>query len=299
MVELEKLTTESRNPKTTNLDQMSPLEIARIMNEEDENVVKAVGDVLPQVATAIQWATEALETGGRIIYLGAGTSGRLGVLDAVECPPTFGVSPECVVGLIAGGKNAFVKAAEGAEDSLTLCEKELKEISLTACDIVVGLAASGRTPYVIGGLRYAHALGCKTIALACNRHSEIGTYADLAIEPTPGPEVLTGSTRLKAGSAQKMILNMISTGSMVGAGKAYENLMVDVQQTNEKLVIRAQNITMDATGCDRETAKKTLAAANGHAKLAIVMILANCNAQEGRSRLDAAKGHVREAITQG
>jgi N-acetylmuramic acid 6-phosphate etherase len=298
MVELKKLTTESRNPKTTDLDQMSPLEIATVMNEEDANVIKAVKDVLPQVAIAIQWATEALEADGRIIYIGAGTSGRLGVLDAVECPPTFGVCPERVVGLIAGGKNAFIKAAEGAEDSLNLCEKELKEISLTADDIVVGLAASGRTPYVIGGLRYARSLGCKTIALACNQHSEIGRHADLAIEPTPGPEVLTGSTRLKAGSTQKMILNMISTGSMVCTGKAYENLMVDVQQTNEKLVTRAQNITMDATGCDRKTAKKTLAAAGGHAKLAIVMILANCDAQEGRRRLDAAKGHVREAIGQ-
>ena len=230
MIDLSVLTTESRNPATMNLDEMTPLEIAAVMNQEDEKAVKAVEEVLPQIATAIEWATDSLKVGGRIIYIGAGTSGRLGVLDAVECPPTFGVSRELVLGLIAGGEKAFVEAVEGAEDSETLCEAELKEISLTSKDIVIGLAASGRTPYVIYGLEYANKTGCHTVAIACNKGSDIGKTAKLAIEPVTGPEVLTGSTRLKAGTAQKMILNMISTGSMVGIGKAYENLMVDVKQ---------------------------------------------------------------------
>ena len=296
MIDLSRLTTEERNPDTTNLDQMSPLEIATAMNEEDKNVVSAVKRVLPEIATAIAWATESLASEGRIIYIGAGTSGRLGVLDAVECPPTFGVSPEMVVGLIAGGSSAFVKAVEGAEDSLTLCEEELKKINLQKNDIVIGLAASGRTPYVIGGLRYANQMGCKTVAIACNKNSEIGAEARLAIEPTPGPEVLTGSTRLKAGTAQKMILNMISTGSMVGIGKAYENLMVDVKQSNEKLIVRAQNITMTATGCTREEAKNALNQADGHVKTAIVMILLHCDADAAKQKLAQAKGKIHQAL---
>ncbi len=234
MIDLAKLTTESRNPRTMNLDEISPLQLVSVMNQEDLCVVSAVKAVLPQVATAVQWAKEALEAGGRLIYFGAGTSGRLGVLDAVECPPTFGVSSDVVVGLIAGGERAFVRAVEGAEDDPELCKKELLAINLKESDLAIGLAASGRTPYVIGGLRYAKEIGCRTVAIACNKDSAIGKEADLAIEPIPGPEVLTGSTRLKAGTAQKMILNMISTGSMVGIGKAYQNLMVDVQQTNNK-----------------------------------------------------------------
>jgi N-acetylmuramic acid 6-phosphate etherase len=204
--------------------------------------------------------------------LRAGTSGRLGVLDAVECPPTFGVSPDRVVGLIAGGEHAFVRAVEGAEDSLTLCAEELDALHLGPHDLPIGIAASGRTPYVIGGLRHAHELGCRTVAIACNKGSDIGKCADLAIEPCCGPEVLTGSTRLKAGTAQKMILNMISTGAMVGCGKAYENLMVDVQQSNEKLEVRAQNIVMAATGADRTEAERALQEAGGSAKCAIVSI---------------------------
>ena len=228
--------------------------------------------------------------------MGVRTSGRLGVLDAVECPPTFGVSPEVVVGLIAGGSGAFVKAVEGAEDSMTLCEEELKKIHLQAKDIVIGLAASGRTPYVIGGLRYAKAVGCKTVAIACNKGSEVGVETQLAIEPTPGPEVLTGSTRLKAGTAQKMVLNMISTGSMVGIGKAYQNLMVDVKQSNEKLVIRAQNITMTATDCTREEAKEALDKADGHVKTAIVMILTNCDASTAKEKISRAGGKIHQAM---
>ena len=296
MIDLAKLTTESRNPRTMNLDEMSPLQLVSVMNQEDLHVVSAVKAVLPQVATAVQWAKEALEVGGRLIYFGAGTSGRLGVLDAVECPPTFGVSSDVVVGLMAGGERAFVRAVEGAEDDPELCKKELLAINLKESDLVVGLAASGRTPYVIGGLRYAKEIGCRTVAIACNKDSAIGKEADLAIEPTPGPEVLTGSTRLKAGTAQKMILNMISTGSMVGIGKAYQNLMVDVQQTNNKLVVRAQNITMAATGCTRDEAAAALHEANGSAKVAIVMLLTKVSAKEAQNQLDAAQGHVRDAL---
>ncbi|WP_417085774.1 N-acetylmuramic acid 6-phosphate etherase [Lancefieldella rimae] len=296
MIDLAKLTTESRNPRTMNLDEMSPLQLVSVMNQEDLHVVSAVKAVLPQVATAVQWAKETLEAGGRLIYFGAGTSGRLGVLDAVECPPTFGVSSDVVVGLIAGGERAFVRAVEGAEDDPELCKKELLAINLKESDLAVGLAASGRTPYVIGGLRYAKEIGCRTVAIACNKDSTIGKEADLAIEPTPGPEVLTGSTRLKAGTAQKMILNMISTGSMVGIGKAYQNLMVDVQQTNNKLVVRAQNITMAATGCTRDEAAAALHEANGSAKVAIVMLLTKVSAKEAQNQLDAAQGHVRDAL---
>ncbi len=296
MIDLTKLTTETRNPKTMDLDTMSAGDIVRTMNAEDENVVAGVRAVLPQVAQAVDWAAESLEKGGRIIYFGAGTSGRLGVLDAVECPPTFGVSPETVVGLIAGGEKAFVKAVEGAEDSMELCCEELDAIGLSERDLAVGIAASGRTPYVIGGLRHARELGCKTVAIACNPGSEVGAEADLAIEPCCGPEVLTGSTRLKSGTAQKMILNMISTGSMVRTGKAYQNLMVDVQQTNKKLVTRAQNIVMAATGCERAEAEAALAEAEGHAKTAIVMILAGIDATEARTRLESARGHVRGAL---
>lgn len=296
MIDLTKLVTETRNPNTMDLDQMTPLELVSVMNQEDLNVVSGVKEVLPQVAQAIEWAVSSLEAGGRIVYFGAGTSGRLGVLDAVECPPTFGVSPDVVVGLIAGGEKAFVRAVEGAEDSLELCEEELKKIGLNKNDIAIGIAASGRTPYVIGGLRYARTLGCKTVAIACNKGSEVGKEAELAIEPSCGPEVLTGSTRLKSGTAQKMILNMISTGSMVGVGKAYQNLMVDVQQTNKKLVVRAQNITMAATGCTREEAAQALEQADGNAKLAIVMLLTQMPVEEAKAKLDAAHGHVRGAL---
>lgn len=296
MIDLSVLTTESRNPDTINLDEMTPLQIAAIMNQEDAKAVKAVEKVIPEIATAIEWATDSLNAGGRIIYIGAGTSGRLGVLDAVECPPTFGVSREMVVGLIAGGDKAFVAAVEGAEDSETLCEADLKEIGLTSKDIVIGLAASGRTPYVIYGLDYANKTGCHTVAIACNKGSDVGKKANLAIEPVTGPEVLTGSTRLKAGTAQKMILNMISTGSMVGIGKAYENLMVDVKQSNEKLVVRSQNIVMTATGCSREEAEKVLKQAEGHVKTAITMILLDCDPEDARQKLSQAGGKIRKAL---
>ena len=296
MIDLSVLVTESRNKETMGLDQMTPLEIVTVMNREDGKAVEAVGEVLPQIAQAIAWCTDSLKQKGRIIYIGAGTSGRLGVLDAVECPPTFGVSPDVVVGLMAGGTPAFVKAVEGAEDSQTMGEEDLKEIHLSPADIVIGLAASGRTPYVIYGLRYAKKIGCRTVAVSCNRDSEIGKEADLAIEPVPGPEVLTGSTRLKAGTVQKMVLNMISTGSMVGIGKVYQNLMVDVVQTNMKLITRAENIVMTATGCTREEARDSLEEAEGSVKLAITMILLQCDAKSAKTRLNRAGGDVRNAI---
>ena len=217
-------------------------------------------------------------------------------MDSVECPPTYGVSPDTVVGLIAGGEGAFIKAVEGAEDRKDFAVEDLKKINLTADDVVIGLAASGRTPYVIGGLEYANDLGCNTVAVACNKNSKIGAIAKLAIEPVSGPEVVTGSTRLKSGTAQKMVCNMLSTASMILNGKVYQNLMVDVQQTNEKLVTRAENIIMEATGCSREEASKARVAANGKVKLAVTMILTGLDMEEAAKKLDEAKGHVREAI---
>ena len=279
-----------------NLDQMSTLEFVETMNREDGKVIEAVHEVLPQVAEVIGWTTEALSKGGRIIYMGAGTSGRLGVLDAVECPPTFGVSPDVVVGLIAGGERAFVKAVEGAEDSTTLGTEDLKNLGLNEKDVVIGIAASGRTPYVIHALRYARSIGVKTAIIACNRNSEMSKEADVAIEPVTGPEVLTGSTRLKAGTAQKLILNMISTGSMVGVGKVYENLMVDVMQSNLKLKTRAENIVIAATDCNRETARRTIDEAKGSVKLAITSILLSTTVEEAEKELEKASGHIRRTL---
>ena len=293
---LKNMSTETRNQNTMNLDIMTPLEVVTVMNQEDAKVPAAITPALPNIAQCVTWAIESIENGGRIIYMGAGTSGRLGVLDAVECPPTFGVAPEVVVGLIAGGEKAFVKAVEGAEDSRELGRQDLVDINLEARDIVIGIAASGRTPYVLGGLAYAKEVGCHTVGISCNPGSAVGAAAELAIEVVPGPECLTGSTRLKSGTCQKLILNMISTATMVGCGKAYQNLMVDVMQTNEKLVVRAQNIVMEATGCDRETAAEKIGIAGGNAKTAITMILADCGLEEARARLEKAKGHVREAI---
>ena len=293
---LKNISTETRNQNTMNLDIMTPLEVVTVMNQEDAKVPEAIKPALPNIAQCVTWAISSIENGGRIIYMGAGTSGRLGVLDAVECPPTFGVAPEVVVGLIAGGEKAFVKAVEGAEDSRELGRQDLVDINLTKTDIVIGIAASGRTPYVLGGLAYAQEVGCHTVGISCNPGSAVGAAAELAIEVVPGPECLTGSTRLKSGTCQKLILNMISTATMVGCGKAYQNLMVDVMQTNEKLVVRAQNIVMEATGCDRETAAEKIAIAGGNAKTAITMILADCGLEEAKERLAKAKGHVREAI---
>ena len=293
---LDHMTTEARNKASVNLDVMSPIEIIKLMNEEDMKVPLAIKPHLENIATIIQWCIKSVENGGRIIYIGAGTSGRLGVVDASECPPTFGVSPSLVVGLIAGGEKAFIKAVEGAEDSVELGAEDLKNINLTCKDTVIGLAASGRTPYVIGGLEYASSIGCRTAAISCNNGSEISRAAEMAVEILVGPEVLTGSTRLKAGTAQKLVLNMISTATMVSTGKCYENLMVDVMQSNAKLHVRAQNIVMEATGVSRQKASDVLEKAGGSAKKAIVMILDSCTAIEAENRLNAAHGHIRAAI---
>jgi len=290
------MTTESRNPNTMELDTMCPMEILEVMNREDEKVIAAIRKVLPGIARCVQWATESIRSGGRIIYMGAGTSGRLGVLDAVECPPTFGVAPGTVIGLVAGGATAFDRPIEDAEDSPEEGKKDLSGCGLKPEDLVIGIAASGRTPYVLGGLALAKETGCHTVAIVCNPGSPMAAAAELAIEVFPGPECVTGSTRLKAGTCQKLILNMISTATMVGCGKTYGNLMVDVDPCNEKLVVRVRNIVMEATGCDRERAEKAIAEAGGHAKTAITMILADCSAEAARERLRKADGHVRKAI---
>lgn len=295
-LDLNTMTTESRNESTMNLDTMSALEIVTVMNREDEKVPQAIRQCLPNIARCAELAGETLRNGGRIVYMGAGTSGRLGLLDAVECPPTFGVPYDTVIGLVAGGATAFERPIEDAEDKPEEGVKDLKSVSLTENDMVIGIAASGRTPYVLGGLDYAKSLGCRTAAIVCNLHSPMADAAELAIEVSPGPECLTGSTRLKAGTCQKLILNMISTAAMVSCGKAYENLMVDVDPCNEKLVLRARKIVMEATGCDEEAAQSALSQAENHPKTAITMILASCDAQEARERLTRAGGFVREAI---
>lgn len=293
---LEIETTEGRNPRTMDLDCMSPIDIVTVMNREDALISKAIESQLENIATCVSWAEKSLNNGGRIIYMGAGTSGRLGVLDASECPPTFGVDSGMVIGLIAGGKNAIWKAIEGAEDNKELGVTDLKDIGLTKEDIVIGLAASGRTPYVIGGMTYAKEIGCHTVGISCNAGNKLSQTAELAIEVVVGPEILAGSTRLKAGTAQKMILNMISTAAMVRCGKAYQNLMVDVATTNEKLRLRAENIVMQATQVDREKAKEALSLCNGKAKPAILMLLTNCSAEEACEKLKETKGHIRRAL---
>ena len=295
-MELNKLITETRNRNTMNLDIMSSFEIVKAMNDEDRNVPSAIEKALDRIASAVDEIVKTFKNGGRLFYIGAGTSGRLGVLDASECPPTFGVNHDMVIGIIAGGDSALRNPIEGAEDSFELCQKDLENYQFSENDILCGIAASGRTPYVIGGLRYARSIGAKTIAVACNIDSEIGREADIAIEVTPGPEILTGSTRLKAGTCQKLILNMLTTASMVRMGKAYQNLMVDVVQSNEKLVSRARKIVMEATGCDMNTAVSTLEKAGGSCKLAIVMILTDSYEEEAAKLLEKAQGHVRDTL---
>lgn len=290
------LVSESRNPATLNLDEMTTLEMVTAFNHEDSKVPEAIRAVLPEVAQAVEMAAASFKAGGRLIYLGAGTSGRLGVLDASECPPTFGVPHGLVVGLIAGGPGALLKAVEGAEDSEELGVTDLKNLQITPADTVVGLAASGRTPYVIGALRYARELGCATVAISCNPDSPIAHEAQVAISPVVGPEALTGSTRLKSGTAQKLVLNMISTGAMVKNGKVYQNLMVDVKATNVKLVDRACRIVVEATGAARAEAEAALTQTDFEVKPAILMILANISAQEAIQRLTSHHGFLRAAL---
>lgn len=293
---LKQLTSEQRNSASLNLDQLSTLEIVQLMNQEDQKVALAVNDQLAQIAQAVEVIVSAFQQGGHLIYQGAGTSGRLGVLDASECPPTFGVPFGQVIGLIAGGDRAIRKAVENAEDNREAGKADLMQIQLSDKDVVVGLAVSGRTPYVLGGLAYAKSLGAKTVAISCNAHSEMAEIADIAITPIVGAEVLTGSSRLKAGTAQKMVLNMLSTASMVLMGKCYQNLMVDVQATNEKLRHRAVNIVMQATECDCDTAKHYLSLADNQAKLAIMMILGNLDKAQAKVLLEQSQGRLHQAI---
>lgn len=296
MKNLESLTTETRNPKTMHLDQMSIMDILQTMNEEDRKVPLAIEQALPQIECVVEQIIQAFQKKGRLIYMGAGTSGRLGVLDAAECVPTFGTDPEMVQGLIAGGMKAMTVAVEGAEDSEELGRKDLEAISLTANDIVVGIAASGRTPYVIGGLDYATEIGATTATISCNTDAAISHHATYPIEVEVGPEVLTGSTRLKSGTAQKLVLNMLSTVSMIGIGKVYKNLMVDVRPTNEKLVERAKRIIMQATECSYEVAEAAFEAADENVKLAIVMILTGETKEIASEKLLTANGFIRQTL---
>ncbi|MBY6257373.1 N-acetylmuramic acid 6-phosphate etherase [Phytobacter diazotrophicus] len=290
------LVSETRNPETMDLDALTTIELVNRFNQQDTLVAQAVKATLPEVARAVDAAALALKAGGRIIYMGAGTSGRLGVLDASECPPTFGVPHGLVVGLIAGGPGALLKAVEGAEDNAQLGEDDLKALSLNAADLVVGLAASGRTPYVIGGLKYANVVGCTTVAVSCNPDSPIAHEADIAISPVVGPEALTGSTRLKSGTAQKLVLNMISTGAMVKFGKVYQNLMVDMKATNIKLVDRACRMVVEATGVTRDVAESVLKQTDFDVKPAILMVLTGLDAPAARAKLTAHQGFLRAAL---
>ncbi|KAA0955380.1 N-acetylmuramic acid 6-phosphate etherase [Sporosarcina sp. ANT_H38] len=293
---LGKLSTEKRNSKTMQLDEMSLRGILEAMNQEDSTVPSAIANELDHIEKVVESVIQSFKIGGRLIYVGAGTSGRLGILDAVECVPTFGVSPEMVLGFIAGGMEAFTAAVEGAEDSVNLGALDMESASVCVKDTVIGIAASGRTPYVIGALDYAREIGAKTVAISCNKDAEISKHAEMVIEVETGPEILTGSTRLKAGTAQKLVLNMISTASMIGIGKVYENLMVDVQSTNEKLTERSKRIIMEATQVDYETAENYYEKAQKHVKTAIVMILLQSTYEEAVEKLALTGGFVRKSI---
>lgn len=289
------LNTETRNPRTMNLDLLTPGEIIRIMNEEDKKAVEAVEKALPQVEKAVTRVVKALNEGGRLIYVGAGTSGRLGIMDAVECTPTFSTTDE-VQALIAGGSGAFIKAVEGAEDSEELAAEDLKKLGLRKQDVVCAIAASGRTPYCAGALKYATSVGAGTISISCNPGAALSGLAQTAIEVNAGPEVLTGSTRLKAGTCQKLILNMISTASMVGIGKVYGNLMVDMKATNQKLLERAKRMVMESTGCTYEKAQQALEDTKYSTKEAIVMILTGTDREGAAKLLKENQGFVRRCI---
>lgn len=296
MSELERLVSEDRNPKTMDIDLLPTLEVLRKINDEDKGVAAAVEKVIPDIAAAVDRIVSAFQNGARLVYMGAGTSGRLGVLDASECPPTFGVPEDMVVGLIAGGVDALMHSAEGAEDDPKQGIKALQDIKLTADDVVVGIAVSGRTPYVIGGLTYAKEVGATTVALSCNPRSTIAGIADIAISPVVGPEVLTGSTRLKSGTAQKLVLNMLSTASMIRIGKSYQNLMVDLNPSNKKLVARAVRIVMQTTGCAAQQARQALDQTGNDVKLAILVTITGMGVEEARKALANAGGFLRKAI---
>ncbi len=291
-----KLTTERANPSSENIDAMTALEAVSLINEEDTKAAAAVREALPEIAEAVEVIAAALSAGGRLFYLGAGTSGRLGVLDAVECVPTFSAPPDLIQGVIAGGEKALTQSIEGAEDRAEGGRDDLIKRGLRAADVVCGIAASGRTPYVIGGLDYARGLGAKTIAIACNRDSAIGALADVSICVDAGPEVIAGSTRMKAGTAQKMILNMLSTVAMIRRGKVYGNLMVDVKVSNQKLTERACGLVMQLAGVDDGEARELLARANNEVKTAVAMRRLGLDSAEARRRLQMASGRLRDVI---
>jgi N-acetylmuramic acid 6-phosphate etherase len=288
--------TESRLAASKKLDRMTAAEIVRLMNREDRRVAAAVGHVLPAIARAVDAIVEAMRAGGRLIYVGAGSSGRMAVLDAAECPPTFGISPRVVQALIAGGKRAITHAVEGAEDSAANGERDLRRFQLARADVVVGIAASGTTPYVLGALKYARRRGATTVAVTSNLRMPVGRLADIVIAPEVGAEVLTGSTRLKAGTSQKMVLNMLSTAVMVRLGHVYENLMIDMMLTNEKLVERALRVLAEASGKSVSAAKHGLRAAGHNKRVALVMLKMGVGAREARKRLAAARGDLRKAL---
>ncbi len=295
-IDLTKLLTESRNPNSEQVDTLTTAEILKVINNEDKKVALAVEQTLPEITQVVDAVAQAFHCGGRLIYCGAGTSGRLGILDASECPPTFGSSPQQVTALIAGGHPAILQAVENAEDNAQLGASDLQALAINSKDVLVGIAASGRTPYVLGAMRYALAVGAKVAAVSCNPHSAMAELAQISITPIVGPEVVTGSSRMKAGTAQKLVLNMISTAAMIRSGKVFTNLMVDVQASNSKLVQRQENIVMEATGCTAEQAAQALAASNKHCKTAILMLLSGLNAESARQLLNKHQGFIRQAL---
>ena len=296
MVELQKIATEQRNPNTMNIDTLSTLDMVNLINQEDHRVADAVGEVTDKIAQAVDVIAEKLAAGGRLIYCGAGTSGRLGILDAVECPPTYSTDPETVQALMAGGYGAIFKAVEGAEDSKELGVEDMKNIHFSQKDVLVGIAASGRTPYVMGCMEYAKQLGAPTVAVTCCPGSELDQFADIGIAPAPGPEVVTGSTRMKSGTAQKMVLNMLSTGAMIKLGKVYGNLMVDVKPSNEKLIRRCVTIVCSAAECTEAEATQALEACDYRPKVAIVMVLRGVDAETACAMLQKAEGRIAKVL---
>lgn len=296
MVELQKIATEQRNPNTMNIDTLSTLDMVKLINQEDHRVADAVGEVTDKIAQAVDVIAEKLAAGGRLIYCGAGTSGRLGILDAVECPPTYSTDPETVQALMAGGYGAIFKAVEGAEDSKELGVQDMQNIHFSQKDVLVGIAASGRTPYVRGCMEYAKQLGAPTVAVTCCPGSELDQFADIGIAPAPGPEVVTGSTRMKSGTAQKMVLNMLSTGAMIKLGKVYGNLMVDVKPSNEKLIRRCVTIVCSAAECTEAEATQALEACSYRPKVAIVMVLRGVDAETACAMLQKAEGRIAKVL---
>ncbi len=294
---LDELVTEQRNSETTYIDRVPTIKMLRMINCEDRKVAGAVARVLEPLAKAVDQISERLQNGGRMVYCGAGTSGRLGILDAAECPPTYGVDPDLVIGIIAGGAPAVFRTQEGAEDSETLCVEDLKKVHFNSKDTLVGIAASGRTPYVIGGMKYALSLGALTVSISCNPNSEMSRLAEISIAPVVGPEAVTGSTRMKAGTAQKMILNMLSTGVMIRLGKVYENLMIDLKANNEKLMERARRIVMEATSADYETACSVLAENRYNVRLSILRQLTGVDDRTAEKLIEKNRGNLSAAIS--